>query len=282
MNSLTLWMTDHLARSRQPAAEPRITLLWNNRRIGDVADDLAEWLLVRTMALRTSSHQLNLRVPAAELAEALRAEGWLRSWRNEALDVPDLDSGTVAGTIERGAVRPLGILTWAVHLNARHPDGRIWIARRALSKATDPGLWDTLVGGLVAANEPLGLALERESQEEAGLPAPVLKDVKRLADLHLYRPLPEGFQRESVAVYDVILPHDLQPSNQDGEVDEIRLAHRDELLEMIQQDAFTNEAAWVLLAALDAQGHLETQAKSQLASLYQAPWALGARSKPGL
>ena len=82
-------------------------------------------------------------------------------------------------------------------------------------------------------------------------------------------------------MYDVTLPRDLQPANQDGEVDEIRLAHPDELLDMIQRDAFTGEAAWVLLAALDARNQLDSQAKARLESLYQAPWALGERGKPG-
>src|SRR3546814_3997194 len=66
-------------------------------------------------------------------------------------------------------MRPLGLLTRAVHLNAWTPDGRLWIARRALSKSTDPGMWDTLVGGLAGSREDLEQALLRECAEEAGL-----------------------------------------------------------------------------------------------------------------
>ncbi len=277
MNPLTVWMSEHLSRSRQTSPETRLTLLVDQRRIGDVAPDLANWLLDHSLVQLAGSRTLSMLAPPAALALALREGGWLRSWRDEALDLPDLDSGQVAGSIERGAARPLGVLTWAVHLNATHPDGRIWIARRALTKATDPGLWDTLVGGLVAAGEPLSLALERESEEEAGLPPDVVQRAKRLADLHLYRPLPEGFQRESVAVFNVELPAHLQPTNQDGEVDEIRLAEAGEILEMIQKDAFTGEAAWVLLTALDAQNRLDALARARLAALHEPPWVTGAR-----
>src|SRR5690606_1323182 len=72
---------------------------------------------------------------------------------------------------DRAAMRPLGMLTQAVHLSAWAPDGRLWIARRALDKPNDPGLWDTLAGGLVAAGEDCETALLRESREEAGLQA---------------------------------------------------------------------------------------------------------------
>ena len=95
-----------------------------------------------------------------QAAQLLRQANCLRGWRDELLDV--LDGDTALGVIERAAMRPLGLLTKAVHLNAWTPDGRIWIARRALSKSTDPGMWDTLVGGLAGRGEDLDVALVRE------------------------------------------------------------------------------------------------------------------------
>ena len=66
-------------------------------------------------------------------------------------------------------VRPLGIATLAVHLVGRTPDGLHWVQRRALTKPNDPGLWDTLMGGMVPAADSLEEALARETWEEAGL-----------------------------------------------------------------------------------------------------------------
>ena len=71
------------------------------------------------------------------------------------------------GQVERGAVRPLGIATQAVHLVGHAADGRIWVQQRALNKANDPGLWDTLMGGMVSAADTVATALVRETWEEA-------------------------------------------------------------------------------------------------------------------
>src|SRR3546814_18950698 len=87
----------------------------------------------------------------AQAAQVLDQAGCVRSWRDELLDV--VGEGRRLAVIERGAVRPLGLLTKAVHLNAWTPEGEIWIARRAMTKSTEPGKWDTLVGGLAGAGE---------------------------------------------------------------------------------------------------------------------------------
>ncbi|MFP3758450.1 NUDIX hydrolase, partial [Cupriavidus sp. SIMBA_020] len=51
-----------------------------------------------------------------QTAQLLRQANCLRGWRDELLDV--LDGDIALGVIERAAVRPLGLLTKAVHLNA--------------------------------------------------------------------------------------------------------------------------------------------------------------------
>ena len=66
-------------------------------------------------------------------------------------------------------MRPLGITTHAVHLVGWTPDGAVWVQQRAHDKATDPGLWDTTMGGLVTAGESIAATLMRETEEEAGL-----------------------------------------------------------------------------------------------------------------
>src|SRR5690554_6127207 len=111
--------------------------------------------------------RLSLNAVLARLADALKDTGCLRGWRNELLDV--FGEGRRLAVIERAAMRPLGLLTKAVHLNAWTPDGKIWVARRALDKHTDPGMWDTLVGGLAVSGESLETSLLREREEEAGL-----------------------------------------------------------------------------------------------------------------
>jgi 8-oxo-dGTP pyrophosphatase MutT (NUDIX family) len=183
------------------------------------------------------------------LALALRDAGCIRSWRDELLDV--VAEGRLLGRIERGAVRPLGLLTQAVHLNGWAPDGRLWVARRALSKSTDPGLWDTLSGGLVAAGEDPASALLRESHEEAGLvPAALASHSPVRTVLRMHRRLPDGYQVETVLLSDCVLDAATAPANLDGEVLAFRCVDMAELWDMITRGAFTLEAELCILDSL--------------------------------
>lgn len=203
----------------------------------------------------------------AALARHLHRAGRLRGWRNELLDVTALD-GTVIGAIERAAVRPLGIATRAVHLNAWTPEGNMWIAQRALDKSTDPGMWDTLVGGLVAAGETDRDALVRESWEEAGLEAAVLATAQSAGEYCVRRGLPEGYQIEWVGVFDVVLSAQVVPQNQDGEVAQIHQATPAEVIERLAAGAFTLEAALAIGLSFVRRGWLAAEV---LAPIMQRP-----------
>lgn len=182
----------------------------------------------------------------ARIALRLDEQGLVKTWRNELLNA--IANTEIIGAIERGAVRPLGLLTQAVHLNAWSPDGRLWVARRAANKPTDPNMWDTLVGGLASAFEDLETSLVRESAEEAGLAPQHLqcRDPMRTL-LRMYRRLPEGYQVEDVLISDCVLDEGVIPQNQDGEVSEIRLLSLADWWDMVQSDVFTLEAEMVLI-----------------------------------
>lgn len=187
----------------------------------------------------------------ARVATALSEAGRLNGWRNELLDVVAED-GTVLGVIERASVRPLGIATHAVHLNAWTDSGQLWIAQRSFTKTTDPGMWDTLVGGLVSAAETPESALLRESWEEAGLLPHHLKDGRRSGQFTVRRVLPEGYQVEHVTVVDTVLGPEVVPENQDGEVVALRTVSPEEVLELVADGAFTLEAALSMKVSLGA------------------------------
>lgn len=187
------------------------------------------------------------------VAKTLRSAGCAPGWRDELLDIwADPESKDEhLGVIERGVMRPLGIVTRAVHLNARSSQGNIWIARRSMTKKTDPGLWDTLVGGLVGSLEPDDLALIRETEEEAGLDAGHIKSRTPLRTIHrMRRKIPEGYQNEQVLTCECVLPDAVTPINRDGEVMEIRCLAPDQILEMILADTVTIEASIVFVEDL--------------------------------
>jgi isopentenyldiphosphate isomerase len=58
-----------------------------------------------------------------------------------------------------------------VHLHVLDGEGRLLLQKRSMTKDTNPGRWDTSVGGHVRAGEEVLVALRREAQEELGIDA---------------------------------------------------------------------------------------------------------------
>lgn len=184
-------------------------------------------------------------------AQWLLDHGLIRGWRNETLAVvADLKQPPVA-RIERAACRALGLPTFAVHLNA-WSNGELWLSRRAAHKTIDPGLWDSLVGGMVTANESERVALDREAYEEAGL---VMSRYAPQAfrRVHVWRPVPEGYQSEVIRMFDVELPAQVKLVNHDGEVDLIERRDVEALLDAMEAGALTLEAMLATLESLTRQ-----------------------------
>ncbi|MDR0226678.1 MAG: NUDIX domain-containing protein [Burkholderiaceae bacterium] len=265
---LERWLQRLRADASQPPQQPRRALRVDGRAIGSLADDLAAQLAAQLAGPALATRPLTLELVQGEwhlagqgdatvrlnaLAEVLRATGHCGPWRNEQLAVTDGEGRRVA-TIERGAVRPLGIASQAVHLVGESPDGRIWVQQRAHDKPTNPGMWDTLMGGMVAARDSLDLALERETWEEAGLRVADLQDLRHGGHVLFERPSHEaegrGFMRERIDWFCATVPAPLQPDNQDGEVQGFALMDREQLLQWLPQGRFTPEASMVLVAWL--------------------------------
>lgn len=182
-------------------------------------------------------------------AESLRGEGFVRGWRNEQLSVRTPSVAEPLASIERGACRALGIPTHAVHMNAFDHLGRLVVSRRADDKPIDPGMWDNLVGGMVASGEDDLLALARETKEEAGLLLASLTVVHG-GLVRERRPVAEGYMIETVQVFDTHLPPGLTPRNEDGEVAVIEAREIDDVLDAIERGEFTLEAALVTVDGL--------------------------------
>jgi 8-oxo-dGTP pyrophosphatase MutT (NUDIX family) len=246
-------------RSQEPPPEFALPLTIAGNRCGWVTQAACEALRQHSdvelkaeelVIAATYEPGAQLNALLAELAVSLKAANCLRGWRDELLDITTATGNTI-GAIERAASRPFGIRTFAVHLNAWTRTGEIWIARRALDKATDPGMWDTLVGGLACSGESLDQALVRESGEEAGLDADHIVTRSPLRHvLRLHRRLPEGYQVEDLLVSDCTLAEHITPANRDGEVSEIASVTIDRALQMVADGAFTLEAALVIAEAI--------------------------------
>jgi 8-oxo-dGTP pyrophosphatase MutT (NUDIX family) len=261
------WLAGLAARLDRPPSRPRVPLWWGTHVFGSVEPGWVAGLQAaapHTASLlrrATRDGAIGFEVPGTDLtatlrllAEAMRAAGSAHAWRDEQLAVSD-DTGAVLATIERAAVRPLGIATLAVHLIGLTPDAGHWIQQRAFDKPTDPGLWDTLMGGMVPAHDSVEAALARETWEEAGLRMEQLQRLQPGARMLRRGPsaeVPGGYVIERIDWYRALVPAGVTPVNQDREVAQFRLAGRDELLRMLLAGEFTLEAAGVFAAAAAA------------------------------
>ena len=205
----------------------------------------AGWQLAASNADTTSA--------LMQLASALRDAGLAGAWRNEQLSVRD-EAGVQIATIERAAVRPLGIATQAVHLVGQAVDGRFWVQQRAFNKPNDPGKWDTLMGGMVSAADTVETALQRETWEEAGLRTSDLQSLRYGARLTTHRPATDGggagYVREHIDWYTATVPDGMLPNNQDAEVAQFALMDDAQLLAAMQRGDFTLEAALIMAAVM--------------------------------
>ena len=262
--SLQRLLDSLLGRASQPVQAGSLPLFISGSRCGWLFSKAANALTgLNDVEISPDSAQIGQSMPPgpelnallALVASTLRQAGCAPGWRNELLDVwPDHAIGEAAplgitplGAIERGVVRPLGLLTRAVHLSGWSQDGQLWVARRSLTKATDPGMWDTLVGGLISSQEDVQIGLVRESDEEAGLEAQDIAERTPLRTIaRMLRQVPEGYQAEDVLTCECVLPAHVIPKNRDGEVMEIQLMPPATILEMLLQGAFTLEASIVL------------------------------------
>ena len=272
-----VWLQALEQQGMQAPLRPRVPLYLNDVPIGSVLDDFFHGFAAQVQGVTdgvppgalTREHRNG--VPAwclsgdgtallNQLATALRklpASGVASLWRDEPLAVLDA-SGQRLASVERGAARVLGIATHAVHLVGLGRDGAVWIQQRAASKAVDPGIWDTLMGGMVPASDTVAQALERETWEEAGLQLHQLQALQWRGVLVMQKPsLPAlgaeasvvagvGYVVERVDWYSAVVPEPLQPDNQDGEVAQFALVGRQRLLDMLHSNLFTTEAALVL------------------------------------
>lgn len=226
---------------------------------GSVARVHLPALLPWQAMLRVDDHGLTLHCAAAErvalLAEVnqrLRAGGLIVGWRDETFAVPALDGSRQLASIERAASRFWGTLTFGAHCNGylAGADGRpshLWIARRALSKSTDPGLLDNLVGGGVPQGQSPAACVLREGWEEAGLTPAQMAGLQPGRRLRVARDIAEGFQLEEVSAYDLALPPGLVPQNQDGEVHSIQCMTVADALAHAGTGAMTVDASLVTL-----------------------------------
>jgi 8-oxo-dGTP pyrophosphatase MutT (NUDIX family) len=199
----------------------------------------------------------------AKLAAELRDLGHVTGWRNEKFSYwPDaiiLANGhpieptgalSAAFEMERAAYRFFGLRAHAVHVNGFTEDGFLWCGRRSLTKATDPGMLDNIAAGGLPVGESLQTCGVREMAEEAGLSEALALTAVAQGQVTTCRSVPRGWHHETLWVYNLLMPADVQPVNQDGEVAEFSLLSPAQVVQAIASKRMTVDAACVLAHAV--------------------------------
>ncbi len=237
-----------LARRLRFRAERHVPFVADGTRIGWLRPELAARLAAWPDVFQTGAEAVRLldREALDQVVEQLAQEGFIPGWRNERYRIADLFD------IERAAARPFGLATRAAHVNGIVAGEKMWLARRSNTKATDPGMLDNMVGGGV----PAGLSIEevvlKEAWEEAGIPAELAQRVTPAGTIEVMREVPQGVAFEVAHVYDLELPPDFLPLNQDGEVSEFTLVSFAEARRLIEEtDDVAADAALVALECLN-------------------------------
>ncbi|TDZ17369.1 Uncharacterized protein C8034_v000376 [Colletotrichum sidae] len=183
----------------------------------------------------------------------------LRGWRDELWPVYGRD-GELLYNMERTACGLFGVTRYGVHLTAyvRCPTAShgimMWVPRRSPTKSTFPGMLDnTVAGGLMTGEDPLECVI-READEEADLPAEVIRTrIKHVGGVtYIYITEAEAGQvgliyPEVQWIYDLELSEDVVPQPNDGEVADFSLCTVEEVQQGLAQGKFKPNCALVTL-----------------------------------
>jgi ADP-ribose pyrophosphatase YjhB (NUDIX family) len=188
----------------------------------------------------------------------LRDLGRVAAWRDEAFCFwPQSDATPDPRDpeflrIERAGFRFLGMMSHAVHINGFTPDGRLWCGQRSAAKATDPGLWDNLTAGGLSAGESLADCALRELWEEAGFNLRPPAQTVCAGRVRIARNTPTGWHDEMLHIYNLALPADFVPQNQDGEVQGFACLSGPQMMAQLHAQQFTHDAALAIAQSVQS------------------------------
>ena len=161
---------------------------------------------------------------SAALARVTRQwadDGIVTGWRDELYPVCAAFDGPALFAVERAASARFGIRSFGVHLMGylgRGAEMELWVARRSADKATGPGMLDAFVGGGIAHGADPWQVMVKEAWEEAGLPAALAERARPVGEVRFTYQSHLGLDFGLDFQYEIELPADFEPANQDGEV----------------------------------------------------------------
>lgn len=196
----------------------------------------------------------------ANAARNMLETGYISGWRDELFPIKQSYYAPVQALIERAAVPVLGVNGYGVHLNGitqRNGKAHMWIARRSKDKPVEPDKLDQIVAGGIPYQIDIFDNLIKESSEEAGIPAAVIRMSCCVGLISYTEQVNNGIRADVIFNYDLQLPPDFIPQNQDGEVSEFICLSIAEVAELVEtSDIFKANAALVIIDYLVRHGYI--------------------------
>jgi len=203
----------------------------------------------------------------------LYKHGKLEGWRNENYPVSPTWGQAPFLDIERAAVVKMGVKGYGIHMNGfigRGKNIKLWVAKRSATRPVAPGKLDHLVAGGLPINISLLDNLIKEAKEEAGIPKDLSQHAIPVGALSYVMQLQEGLRQDTIFCYDLELPENFIPVNQDGEVSDFYLYPIQKVKELLETtDQFKFNTGMVIIDFMIRHGIIEPD-DSQYLSLIQA------------
>ncbi|KAJ4708385.1 nudix hydrolase 20, chloroplastic-like [Melia azedarach] len=176
-----------------------------------------------------------------EIVKCLGEEELIPGIRNELYPVSSSFDAPIFFSLERAAAPYFGIKVYGVQMNGYVEKGGqkfLWIGKRSQVKPTYPGMLDQLVAGGLPRDITCGENLIKECEEEAGIPRPVSSGALPVGAVSYMDIDGFSYKRDVLFCYDLKLPEDFVPKNQDGEVEGFQLIPVTHVANVIRRTEF--------------------------------------------
>ena len=166
------------------------------------------------------------------------AAGWISKLLGEAYPVRRTWASPDHFTIDRALVPLFGTRAYGVHLNGyvkKSGQFYLWIGTRNADRQVEPNKLDNMVAG----GQPVGLSLTenliKECDEEAKIPASIVSLAIATGIVSYCFESPLGLKADTLFCYDLAVPEDFTPENQDGEISGFQLMPLEEALSIVRE-----------------------------------------------
>ncbi len=239
---------DHIVRCNAHNPEQFLPFLVDGRKLGHVRKDNARHLQRFSQVFVVASDHVTLApgltgytmrsTAVNEVLSRLADEGIIGNWRGEFYPVGERWIGAPAFEIERAGAPFLGTRAYGVHVNGftrKENELFMWIGVRAQDRPVCPGQLDNMVAG----GQPVGLGLLenviKESAEEASVPEALACRAIPVGGISYAMDDDLGFRPDTMFCWDMELPPDFIPVNNDGEISEFRLMPARDVMKIVDE-----------------------------------------------